>query len=239
MRYQSAILQDGQLPLKVDGRVTQHPHLCTATLIRPRAASPSRENSLIVDPCFSADTIVEAEARLQQLDASLDSIGCFFETHGHLDHKVYVPRPMSLGKRMRWTRKRPLKWNLWSGDTEAFPGIDMVACPGHAADLRVLSFRGAHGVVCVGSDVILSREWLVAWQFYWPNVYEIPKIVETWRSLAKILATADTVIPGHGRPIQITGDLLRELIDNFPRAEYGSRCPEVVGVLNRRLEDLR
>ena len=83
MRYQWAILQDGQLPLKVDGRVTREQHLCTVTLIWPRAASPSRDNSLIVDPCFSADTIVEAEARLQQLDASLDSIGYFFETHGH------------------------------------------------------------------------------------------------------------------------------------------------------------
>ena len=34
----------------------------------------------------------------------------------------------------------------------------------------------------------------MAWQYYWPNVYEVPEIVETWRSLAKILATADTVI---------------------------------------------
>jgi glyoxylase-like metal-dependent hydrolase (beta-lactamase superfamily II) len=140
---------------------------------------------------------------------------------------------------MRLTRKRALKWNLWSGDTEAFPGIDMVACPGHAADLLVLTFRDARGMVCVASDVILNREWLVAWQYYWPNVYEAPEIVKTWRSLAKILATADTVIPGHDPPIRITADLLGELIDNFPRAEYGSRCPEVVGVLNQRLEDLR
>jgi glyoxylase-like metal-dependent hydrolase (beta-lactamase superfamily II) len=94
-------------------------------------------------------------------------------------------------------------------------------------------------MVCVTSDAILNREWLVAWQYYWPNVYEVPEIVETWRSLAKILTTADTVIPGHGPPIRITRKLLRELIDKFPRAEYGSRCPKVVGVLTQRLEKLR
>ncbi|MHB8953017.1 MAG: MBL fold metallo-hydrolase [Pirellulaceae bacterium] len=238
MRYQWAILQDGQLPLRVDGHVTQQAHLCTVTLIWPRAESPSRDNSLIVDPCFSVDTIVEAEARLQQLGASLDSIGYFFETHGHLDHKIHVPRSMWPDKRLCLTRKRAIKWDRWSDATEAFPGIRMVACPGHAADLRVLSFRGAHGVVCLASDVVLNREWLVAWQYYWPNVYEVSEIIETWRSVAKILATADMVIPGHGPAIQITGDLLRELIDNFPRAEYGSCCPEVVGVLDQRLQEL-
>jgi glyoxylase-like metal-dependent hydrolase (beta-lactamase superfamily II) len=239
MRYQWAILQDGQLPLKVDGRVTREQHLCTVTLIWPRAASPSRDNSLIVDPCFSTDTIGEAEARLQQLDASLDSIGYYFETHGHFDHQVHVPRPPSLGRSMRLTRQLAPKWNLWSGDTEAFRGIDMVTCPGHATDLRVLSFRGARGVVCVASDAILNREWLLAWQYYWPNVYEPAEIVETWQSLARILASADTVIPGHGPPIAVNAELLRELIDNLPRAEYGSRCAEIVGVLNQRLEKVR
>ncbi len=239
MEYQWAILQDGQLPLKADGRVTREQHLCTVTLIWPRAASPSHDNSLIVDPCLSTGTIVEAEARLQQLNASLDSIGYFFETHDHSDHKVHVPRPISLGKRMRLTRKWAPQWKPWPGDTEAFPDIDMVAYPGHAADLRVLTFRDPHGMVCVTSDAVLNREWLVAWQYYWPNVYEVPEIVETWRSLAKILAMADTVIPGHGPPVSVNVDLLRELIDNFPRAEYGSHCPEVMGVLNQRLEDLR
>lgn len=239
MEYQWAILQDGQLPLKVDGRLTREQHLCTVTLIWPRGASPSRTNSLIVDPCFSAATIVEAEARLQQLDASLDNIGYFFETHGHSDHKAHVPRPVSLGMRLRWKRKWVPQWNLWSGDTEAFPSIDMIACPGHAVDLRVLSFRSEGGVVCVASDAILNREWLMAWQYFWPNVYEGPEVVETWRSLAKILAIADTFIPGHGPPIRITSDLLAEMIDNFPRAEYGSHCPDVAGVLSQRLEELQ
>ncbi len=101
------------------------------------------------------------------------------------------------------------------------------------------SFRGKRGTVCVASDAILNRESLLAWQYFWPNVYEGPEVVETWRSLAKILATADTVIPGHGPPIRITSDLLAEMIDNFPRAEYGSLCPDVVGVFSQRLEKLR
>ena len=79
----------------------------------------------------------------------------------------------------------------------------------------------------------------MAWQYYWPNVYDVSEIVDTWRSLAKIIETADTVIPGHGPPIEISTDLLQELIDNFPRAEYGSSCPEVTRILSQRLEQLR
>ena len=239
MRYQWTILQDGQLPLKVDGRVTREPHLCTVSLIWPQATTLSPANSLIVDPCFSEDTIEDAETRLQQVDASLDRIGYFLETHGHFDHKLLVPRGTSARKRAGVTKRRAPKWKPLSENRGAFPGVDVIACPGHAADLQVLSFRGANGVVCVVSDAILNREWLLAWQYYWPNVYAPAEIMETWRSLGNILTIADTVIPGHGPPISVTAELLRELIDSFPRAEYGSRCPEVVGVLNQRLEDLR
>jgi hypothetical protein len=103
----------------------------------------------------------------------------------------------------------------------------------------VLSFRDENGIVTAASDAVLSREWLLAWQYYWPNVYIPAEIVATWQSVAKILATADMVLPGHGQPIPVTAELLRELIDNFPRAEYGSRCSEVVSVLQQRLAQLR
>ncbi len=239
MQYQWAILQDGQLPLKVDGRVTLEQHLCTVTLIWPRRVAPSPSNSLIVDPCFSANTVVAADARLQQLNTSLDRIGYFFETHGHFDHKIRLPRATTRDKKLGWRRRRSPIWKSWSGESGVFPDVDILACPGHAADLQAIFFRGRRGVVCVASDAILSRQWLLAWQYYWPNVYDASEIVDTWRSLAKIIETADTVIPGHGPPIEISPDLLQELIDNFPRAEYGSSCPQVTRILSQRLEQLR
>jgi glyoxylase-like metal-dependent hydrolase (beta-lactamase superfamily II) len=239
MRYHWAILQDGQLPLKVDGRATLEQHLCTVTLIWPHVASLSRVNSLVVDPCFGADTINEAEARLHNLGMSLDDIGYYYETHGHFDHKVHIPRRRSADKGRHLTKEKEPKWNVWSGDTEVFPGIETVVCCGHADDLHVLTFQSTSGVVCVASDAVLNREWLVAWQYYWPNVYEAAEIVDTWRSVAKILTTADMVIPGHGPPIEITADLLSELIEKFPSAEYASRCPEVVNALKQRREELK
>jgi glyoxylase-like metal-dependent hydrolase (beta-lactamase superfamily II) len=238
MQYQWAILQDGQLPLKVDGRVTREPHLCTVTLIWPQATTLSPANSLIVDPCFSEDTIDDAETRLQQVDASLDRIGHFLETYGHFDHKLLLPRGTSARKRAGVTKRRTSMWKPLSENREAFPGVEMISCLGHAVDLQMLSFRGANGVVCVASDAILNREWLLVWQYYWPNVYAPAEIIETWRSLGNILTTADTVIPGHSPPISVTAELLRELINRFPRAEYGSRCLEVVRVLNQRLNEL-
>ena len=38
-------------------------------------------------------------SRLQQLNTSLDSIGYFFETHGHFDHKIRLPRATARGKK--------------------------------------------------------------------------------------------------------------------------------------------
>ena len=40
MKYQWTILQDGHLPLQLDGRVSSEEHVCTVTLIWPLDALP-------------------------------------------------------------------------------------------------------------------------------------------------------------------------------------------------------
>lgn len=70
----------------------------------------------------------------------------------------------------------------------------------------------------------------------WPNGYLRDEIVETWRSMAKILETAQVVIPGHGPPIHVDADLLQTLIDGFPRAPHSDHCPDVVEILKQRLQ---
>jgi len=73
--------------------------------------------------------------------------------------------------------------------------------------------------------------------YYWPNFYDVTAIVKTWRSVATILE-ADIIIPGHGEPISVTADLMRQLLNSFGDAEFSSECPEVTKRLELRLNDL-
>ena len=69
-------------------------------------------------------------------------------------------------------------------------------------------------------------------------MYEGHEIVETWRTVAAILETAQIVVPGHGPAFCVDAQLLRTLVDKFPRAFLARRCPEVQDLLKNRLEKL-
>jgi glyoxylase-like metal-dependent hydrolase (beta-lactamase superfamily II) len=104
--------------------------------------------------------------------------------------------------------------------------------------LQAVRCETADGEAWIVGDAILDRSWLSNWMFYWPNGYEGAEVVETWRSVSKILDAASVVIPGHGPPIFVDADLLRGLLDRFPRAFQSQQCPEVAAVLRRRLQQM-
>jgi glyoxylase-like metal-dependent hydrolase (beta-lactamase superfamily II) len=237
MTYQWMIVQDGRLPLSPDGRVTLDEHVCTSTVVWPTNAELSPQNSVIVDPCLSRLGIKDATSRLKEQGSSLNSIGSYFETHSHHDHLLRVPRSGPLSGLRRNTTP---KWvRLAPAASSPLCGIQSVDCPGHSPDLKALRFRADDGDIWIVSDAILNREWLVAWDYYWPNFYEPNEIIQTWRTVTNILQFADLVIPGHGLPIAVTKDLIEELVDSFPRAEHYRQCPDVVCALEHRLEKCR
>jgi glyoxylase-like metal-dependent hydrolase (beta-lactamase superfamily II) len=224
--YQWLILQQGHLPLRVDGSVDlSAEHACTATLIWPAGVPPDGRNTLLVDPSFPSSGYRAARRRLQRLGLALADVGFVFSTHEHWDH---LPRLPSRVTQPRW---RPFQ----HGCAEALAGIDTVACPGHDPELRAVRFRTAAGEVWAVGDAILGADWLRTWMYYWPNDYDRADIVQTWLSVARILAHADTILPGHGPAIEVTPGLLEELIASFPSAAYGEDCPEVPKVLQQRL----
>jgi glyoxylase-like metal-dependent hydrolase (beta-lactamase superfamily II) len=231
--YQWLILQDGQLPLAPDRTVAVGEHICTATLIWPDGRQPTMTSSLVIDPCFSRSGWRTAVERLAAVDASPQDIGYYFESHPHSDHALHVPakRPL-FGLRARhhdnWQRLAPESANL--------PGIEFVSCPGHSASLHAVRFRDRGGEVWIAADAVLNRDWLVAWEYYWPNVYSEHEIIATWSSVAKIVAKANIIIPGHGLPITVDAVLLHDLAQRFPQAEYASQCPDVLDVLRARRE---
>jgi glyoxylase-like metal-dependent hydrolase (beta-lactamase superfamily II) len=115
-----------------------------------------------------------------------------------------------------------------------------VPCFGHAPDLHALVFCSISGEsVWVVGDAILDLTWLIAWKYYWPNLYNSHEIIQTWESVARILSRAEVVIPGHGGFITITATLIEELLATFPRAEYAEKCRDVESLLGERLHQLR
>ncbi len=225
MRFQWAILQHGSLPLRPSGAISHAvEHRCTCVLVWPEKESPSPQNTVLADPCFTVDGYNAALGLLRRLHFSLEDAGWVFVTHQHMDHLPGWPgEPPGL-------RLRPF-------DPAAAPaGLRAVLCPGHEADLHALAFRSdADEEVWIVGDAILDEEWLPTWGYYWPNGYGREEIIGTWRSVAKIVSSADIIVPGHGDPIRVTPFLVRELLERFPKA-LALECSEVISALESRIE---
>lgn len=230
-RYQWIILQGGALALRPDGRCTLGAvHACTSILVWPEGEQPSTTNALLTDPSYTIEGQKHTARLLAELGLRFTDVRWIFVTHRHWDHMPHLPESPHL----------PGLIPFLPGDAGPFSGLSTVHCPGHDPDLFALVFRSSHDEdVWVVGDAILDEEWLMAWGYYWPNRYTRDEIVETWRSVAKIVAGADVIVPGHGPPIRVTPSLVEALLEGFPGAEYAKRCPEVGGMLRDRLQTLR
>ena len=224
------ILQDGFLPLRPDGTIDETvEHRCTSVLIWPRGASPTAENTVLVDPSFSENGWDQAVQRLDGLGVTAKVIYHVFITHPHNDHMPSLPdtAPPVRFRQVTFT------------DVGRINGIEARQAPGHYPVLLALAFQDTEDrAAWVVGDAVLDEDWLRAWNYYWPNGYTPAEVVETWRSVARVLAGADIVVPGHGPALLVTPDLLRDLIASFPGAPYADRCPEVRATLVARLEQL-
>lgn len=219
-RYQYCVLQTGDLPLQPDGtRRPQAEHRCTVTLVWPHNQTPDFGNTLVVDPCFTMRGFEEAQTCLSNLHCPLAEIGRVFVTHQHGDHVPRVPFDIERPRFTRFNAPHP-------GDPLA--GLAATPLTGHTPDLRGLIFTLADGKkVWVVGDAILNRAWLEAWGYYWPNRYTPPEIIQTWRSVAQIIAGADWIIPGHGDPIAVTPALVSRLRADFPSAPHSDECADI------------
>lgn len=239
MLYQWLILQDGSLPLKPDGSTTDEAHACTSTLIWPAGTKPTRDTSVLVDPCFTDAGWEDATRRLQDNDLGLDCVGYYFETHQHFDHMLRFPAKALIDQRPGFECHWQLDWLPLTQDTlRYFPGVDLVRCPGHSPDLQAIRCETADGETWILGDAILDRQWLEHWMYYWPNQYVESEVAETWRSVGMILETACMTIPGHGPPIPVDAELIQALVDGFPAAAQAEACPEVARALAERLRKM-
>jgi glyoxylase-like metal-dependent hydrolase (beta-lactamase superfamily II) len=229
-RYDWTVLQQGELPLRPGRRVDPAAeHRSTSVLIWPEGQRPSPENTILTDPCFTEKGLQQAEPILRRLGVSWNDLPRVFVTHPHNDHCPSLP---AVAGRLDFGSFEP-------GAVGPLAHVGVVPCPGHFPSLGALAFQSASGEqVRIAGDAILDEEWLRAWGYYWPNGYSEPAIVETWRSVARILSAAGVVVPGHGPPIRITAPLLYDLVSSFPDAEHAEQCADVLAALGKRFEQL-
>lgn len=230
-RFNYAICQPGNIEVKPDGRtISSLERQSSSVLIWPEGQSPSAENTILTDPCFTANGYAHALRVLSDYGLSLDAIGQVFITHQHADHTPCLPKGIPKQSFRRFDPE----------DEKWASGIRTFSCPGHSPDSQSLIFQiPSRDNVWIVGDAILNEEWLLAWQFFWPNVYTRAEIVQTWRSVAIIVANADVIIPGHGAPFSVSASLVEKLLFNFPKAKYSAQCSEVTQVLHNRLLELR
>ncbi|MFO0926534.1 MAG: hypothetical protein U0736_05775 [Gemmataceae bacterium] len=229
-RYRFHLLQLGALPLRPDGRTDLHvEHRCTSVLVWPADEPPRIENALLVDPSYTRAGYRHAQQEAARFGVDPAALRFSFCTHDHDDHCTQFPASVT----------RPSLATFPEETAPPLAGLQAIPCPGHAPDLRALVFRddGGREVWAVG-DAILDRDWLLDWGYYWPNGYLEDEVLETWRSVARILATADVVIPGHGEPIPVDRRLVEDLCRRYPLAEFGDRCPDVLDTLEARRQRL-
>lgn len=225
------ILQQGQLPLRPDGGVRQAlEHRCTTTLIWPADRAPGADNTLMVDPCFTQEGYALATQALGQRGITFDDIGHIFVTHLHADHMLHLPDGAHA------PHFRPFRSVTRPA---VFAAIEAQVCPGHHPTQQALHFEDDAGRrVWITGDAVLNEEWLREWAYFWPNGYGPQQIVEHWRSVAHVLSRADVIVPGHDAALPVTSELVRHLLETFPKADYASHCPDVALALRTRLTQL-
>ena len=223
--YRWQILQQGRLPLRPDGATArENGHRCTSMLLWPAGEKPGRDNTLVTDPCLDMAGLAMATATLRQLDLRWEDVGHGFCTHPHHDH---------LSNLMDLLEHPLMRPEL--GADGPLGGLRTEPLPGHEQSQRALVFSDGGGEVWVAGDAVLDQVWLRAWAYYWPNHYTPEEVAQTWRSVGRVLASADLVVPGHGAPFRVTATLLDALLRGFPGAPHAELCPELPGLLRARL----
>ena len=163
----------------------------TVTLIRAHG------KSILVDPGCS---LYQKEAReATRLKKELfrilgtENADYLFITHNHPDHMILA---------------RYFDGQKLSGDGELLRGIVAFPAPGHDRRQRALRFECAEGVVVVAGDAVINEEYLnaanPAHRVYLPNGYTDEEVAQSLKTMEEIRRQADTIIPGHGPPFDVS-----------------------------------
>ncbi|CAA9557731.1 MAG: MBL-fold metallo-hydrolase superfamily [uncultured Thermomicrobiales bacterium] len=180
-----------------DDRAYREP-LCTSTLIQ------TAEHNVVVDPGLP----LEEMARILDRRAGIvpGSVDIVFLTHFHGDHRVgldafphavwYMPAAEIEHCERHLAAESPDREVLDLlrpvGPT-LFPGITVLATPGHSAGHASLLFESEGMRIAVAGDAAMTRDFFVNRDYYF-NTVDAEAAVTSIETLSR---AADVVVPGH------------------------------------------
>lgn len=166
--------------------------ICTCTVI-------SGDNfNIIVDPSLADETSMSNELK-RRTGLTPDKIDVVFITHQHGDHvaglKNFLKAQWFAGSEVASGLNKTTQFSkkIEPAGSSLFGGIDVIPTPGHTPDHYSLRFdyKGL-SIVIAGDSVATSDFWNDRAMYY--NVMDM---AASKRSMERIDAVADIIIPGH------------------------------------------
>lgn len=181
---------------------------CTCTLIK------SHDCNIIVDTMTPWDSDLLLQ-KLQDNCLTPDDITWVVSTHGHSDHlgnnNLFLKAKHIVGTNIS-QRNRYFIHDFNSGPYWLSDTIDVVATPGHTLSCVSVLIRGSNlcpGLVAIVGDLFERRDDITDGGLWLDAGSEDP--IAQRRNRARMAATADFIVPGHGAMFAVDQQMRDEL----------------------------
>jgi glyoxylase-like metal-dependent hydrolase (beta-lactamase superfamily II) len=166
--------------------------ICTCTVIS------GDDFHVIVDPSLEDEVAMTAELK-RRTGLSPDNINGVFITHQHGDHvaglkhfpgaKWFAGSEVAAGlnSTQRFTKQ------IEPAGTTLFGALDVISTPGHTPDHQCLRFDYRGLSIVIAGDSVATKDFWDEKRAY----YNVLDPAESKRSMQKIEALADIIVPGH------------------------------------------
>lgn len=144
--------------------------------------------------------------RLAEQGLTCDDIDTVILTHFHLDHAynvAFFEKAQVLGWIHEWKAGQTIRFgnietmNVGGGESEGGDAVRIIRAPGHAEESLVVSAVGDDGLTYVMAGDAINETYFMTGKIgamcYDEDLYRA--------SADKIIAMADVIIPGHGKPL--------------------------------------
>jgi glyoxylase-like metal-dependent hydrolase (beta-lactamase superfamily II) len=168
--------------IRREGKVVLEAH-SSSTLVR-------KDGHIIVIDTSSSEYRERIEERLREFDIDPNDVEVVISTHNHIDHRA---------NNDLFPKARLISGPLGKGEDpmRLFPGIQIVRTPGHTPE-SISVFVEAEKRYAIVGDAIPTHSNFLKWVV--PNVNYDPDLA--LKSMERIAAFAEVIIPGHDGPFR-------------------------------------
>jgi glyoxylase-like metal-dependent hydrolase (beta-lactamase superfamily II) len=136
-------------------------------------------------------------------------------THGHHDHtgcnRLFGSAEVVLHKSEGAARMAGGEVRRVEGDTDLFPGLRVIATPGHSRGSISVVAEADEGAWVMAGDALPTYDNFLAWVP--PGIHFDPDVA--LMSMQRIVDLAWMIVPGHGAPFPKEGELPPGILQVF------------------------